>query len=180
MWVVAGCRDNSRGSALVELSLVIPVLLVFFMGTVNIGRILEVREQAGTLGRELANISYRECRAIESSTEKIDCIKQYQSTLKDEWRGKYPWSSVTSVYRCEDFSCIGAVCSCGGTIQRVAHVSSDPSAPIAGKYSEGRVAIELGPLLNQVEEIYIAEVYMGYPQKTGYLSGGQIYGVTIY
>lgn len=52
---------DSRGVALIEMTLTIPILAIFLYGTIVYGSVLRARELSLFIGREVANQANREC-----------------------------------------------------------------------------------------------------------------------
>jgi len=56
---VSRCRDRQRGASLAELAVILPVVLVFLLGIVDMGRMFYARQVLNDLSREAANLVSR-------------------------------------------------------------------------------------------------------------------------
>ena len=88
-----GSSKNELGTALTELSLVLPLLVATFFGVISYGQALSVGEDTLVLTRETANITNREClRLIEG--ENLGEEDEYPSYFSLTAEGKEKRRSV--------------------------------------------------------------------------------------
>ena len=69
------CVSNEKGAALIETSILLPLLLLFVFAGLEYSRVLERSQWVSQISRELTNVTYRSCSASTGAVLKA-CIRR--------------------------------------------------------------------------------------------------------
>lgn len=178
--VTVSALDHPGGNALIEFALVLPLILMIFVGTIEFSRMFRVKEMMTLASREAAHEAFRECfdteRQLCSGTiSKVDaCLTYYAQRIDETVKNFLPGVTLTiSMYvwdsKTQTADMIGITLD-----QNKQYTRTD--------YDQQKVKANFKELLEKQEVIVIGEVYYDFPLffNAGIIPDLELYDVTIF
>lgn len=98
-FIIKKINSNQRGGAILEFSLVVPLLLSLSFAGFEFSRSLKILQIGSTLSREAANLAFRRC-AVETGTALTSCLQGTANGIVNFSRITLPnVSIILSVYQ---------------------------------------------------------------------------------
>lgn len=154
---------EEQGHAILELGLILPIIILVFVGTVEFTNFFRYREYMTLVGREAANVAFRECfdrgeqQCGVGELSKIDvCLTKNSQDITKALKGRLPTAGLTLSFwewdpDAEQAELLGITLD---------YTSKDPTR---SNWSDVRVKKQLKAVMEKHEVIVIAEVFFQFP-----------------
>ncbi len=171
---------NERASAMVELAIVLPLLMLICIGTIEYSRMFSSKEIMTLASRETANAAFRECYETSPAfcsdgvTSAIDaCLERYILGIGDQISKGLPGVGIIlNMYARDQF----------GTISQIGSAVYDPEDIATSRFSVSIVQENFNALLVNKKSIVVAEIFYNHPItfKVDFIPRIQLYDATVF
>ncbi|HQH25787.1 MAG TPA: pilus assembly protein [Oligoflexia bacterium] len=171
---------NERASAMVELAIVLPLLMLICIGTIEYSRMFSSKEIMSLAAREAANEAFRECYETSPAfcsdgvTSAIDaCLERYVLGIGDQISKGLPGVGVIMSMYAQDKL---------GTISQIGSAEYDPEDIAASHFSVPIIQANFNALLVNKKSIVVAEIFYNHPVtfKVDFIPRIQLYEATVF
>lgn len=157
---ISDCGE--QGHAMLEFALVLPIIILVFVGTVEFTNFFRIREYMTLVGREAGYIAFRECFDLEATSCKgtdnqIDaCLSKHAFTITEALGSRLPGAGLSlSFWKwdpvAEQAELLGIT------------LKTTDGKPTKSYYSDTRIELELKSVMETHEVIVISEVFFPFP-----------------